>query len=130
MESAAPNTDVKPQHYRLYAEVTGVSSKRLGQLKGDIKRGRCLPQKEAITGYGEYIEAKRKEAIERRDTHAAAIKALRSEHYSEKMRLQREAREKQTETEQFLIDFIKNLGEDVAWRVNDEHYMRFGFTLF
>ena len=126
MEEKPVEVLVKPTYYTLYREIMEKDKSKVSEIRRNINAGRCQETKEVINRYGAYIEAKRKETIERIKKHNTQIAELKAKHTAELYKTQREIHEKQSEKDRFFIDFIKNLDPKTKRQAQSDYHERFG----
>ena len=126
MEEKPVEVLVKPTYYTLYREIMEKDKSKVSEIRRNINAGRCQETKEVINRYGAYIEAKKKETIERIKRHTNEINELKAKHTAELYKTQREIHQKQSEKDRFLIDFIKSLDAKTNRRAESEYHERFG----
>ena len=126
MEEKPVEVLVKPTYYTLYREIMEKDKSKASEIRRNINAGRCQETKAVINRYGAYIEAKKKETIERIKRHTNEINELKAKHTAELYKQQREIHQKQSEKERFFIDFIKNLDPKTKRQAESQYHEKFG----
>lgn len=117
---------IKMKYFDYYADATDTPTKKVGQLRRDINRGKSLSLKHIIVGYGRLLEQKGNETMKRIKRHKEEILALKKEHNIECEKRVRDMYDKQQEKIRLYEDFISTLDKRTIRRFDDMHYDKYG----